>query len=295
MEFRQLQHFIAAAEELNFTQASAKAYISQQALSKSIRMLEEELGVSLFERLPRGLKLTEYGHILLKYSLEISSILLQAHTDIRYRKENSEQNIAVALTAGVEDTFPLHIIFDYQRKHPDQIISTTLNNDCIIEDMLLKETIDFAIIGAKGNRETLQYQSLIKSDTVVLMNESNPLSTRESVCLEELKDEKILFSSTDYNVNKQFLSACNLLGFIPQICHNSAGIGFLLTLASENQGIVFSPSTLDPNLIPTNLRLIKLEDDPHFFHIHIVTKKGRTLSQNASRLIEEMAHLLSKP
>ena len=64
MEFRQLQHFLVVAQELNFSKAAQKSYITQQALSKSIKILEKELGVPLFERLPRGLALTEYGTVL---------------------------------------------------------------------------------------------------------------------------------------------------------------------------------------------------------------------------------------
>ena len=65
MELRQLQYFLMVAQEQSFAKAAKKTYVSQQALSKSVLSLEQELGVPLFERLPHGVELTEYGLTLL--------------------------------------------------------------------------------------------------------------------------------------------------------------------------------------------------------------------------------------
>lgn len=286
MEFRQLQHFIVVAQTLNFTKAAKQSFISQQALSKSIRMLEEELGVPLFERLPRGLALTEYGQILLSYGYEISESIFRAHSEIQLKKYASSLNIAIALTAGVEDTFPIHILFEYQKKHPEYQLTTMLNNDRIIEQMLEKESLDFAIVGARGDTDNIEYTPLIKSSTYVLVNRKNPLSQKDLLCLEDLKNEKFLFSSTDYNVNKQFLSTCQLLGFTPNICHNSAGIKFMLLLAIENQGILFATDNIVSASIDPSLKAIPLANDPYFFHIHIAIKKGKKLSLAAKELLD---------
>lgn len=115
MEFRQLQHFLVVAQELNFSKAAQKSYITQQALSKSIKILEKELGVPLFERLPRGLALTEYGSILLKHGHSIINELAETYTDIRQKKNANCQNLTIAMTAGVEDVFPLSIIFVFKK------------------------------------------------------------------------------------------------------------------------------------------------------------------------------------
>lgn len=281
MEFRQLQHFLVVAQELNFSKAAIKSYISQQALSKSIKTLEDELEVSLFERLPRGLALTEYGQILLKHSYKISEELLETYNDIRHKKNASNKNVVIALTAGVEDTFPLSIIFDYQENHPDIQLNTLINNDHAIEKMLLEDKVDFALVGAVGNSDQFEYFPLIKSQTRVIVHRDNPLSQREIVSLDDLKDETFLFSSTEYNVNKHLLTICGALGFTPKICHQSAGIGFWLFLASEKQGIILAPDTVDYRPIPDTLKVLKLENDPYLFFIHIAQKKNAALTKGA--------------
>ena len=72
MELRQLQYFLTVAEEESFIKASKRAYVSQQALSKSIMSLEQELNTTLFIRGPHGVKLTEAGQLLFRRAYNIS-------------------------------------------------------------------------------------------------------------------------------------------------------------------------------------------------------------------------------
>ena len=293
MEFRQLQHFLVVAQELNFSKAAEKSYITQQALSKSIKLLEKELGVPLFERLSRGLALTEYGQILLTHGHTILEELAETYTDIRQKKNINGQNLTIAMTAGVEDTFPVSVIFDFQKAHPEHRLNTLLNNDTVIENMLLENKLDFAIVGAPGTSSQLEFYPLIRSDTRIIVHKDNPLSRRDSVSLEDLKDEIFLFSSTDYNVNKQLLTVCGALGFTPQICHQSAGIHFMLLLAEANQGIVFCPDHVERKPLPASLKVLRLENDPHFFFIHIAQRKAGSLTPIAEKLKCHIIHQVS--
>lgn len=68
MDLRRLEYFLSVAKHLSITAAAAELGLAQPTLTKSIRLLEEELGVSLFERLPRGVDLTEFGRSLLRHA-----------------------------------------------------------------------------------------------------------------------------------------------------------------------------------------------------------------------------------
>src|SRR5438552_535441 len=95
MELRHLRYFIAAAAEENVSRAALKLHISQPGISRQIRDLEDEMGVQLFERTPKSLKLTQAGTVFLK---EARSIL--------QRTEEAVKN-ARAVAAGVEEE--LHV------------------------------------------------------------------------------------------------------------------------------------------------------------------------------------------
>ena len=118
---------------------------------------------------------------------------------------------------------------------------------------------------------------------MVIVHKDNPLSQLDSVSLEDLKNEIFLCSSSDYNVNKQLLTVCGALGFTPHICHQAAGIHFLLSLANTQQGIVLCPDH-SKNAIPKSLKILRLKNDPHFYVVHIARKKGMPLNPIAEKL-----------
>ena len=86
MELRHLRYFLAVAEELNFSRAAARVYLSQPALSQQIRKLEEELGVGLFRRTRRQVELTESGRMLLEGTQQA---LVQIDQSVRAVREAS--------------------------------------------------------------------------------------------------------------------------------------------------------------------------------------------------------------
>src|SRR6476469_3171841 len=95
MELRQLRYFVAVAQELNFTKAAAKLHVAQPALSRQIRQLEDELGVSLLERNRRATRLTEAGQVFLA---EACGLLAQSDEAVRRaqktgRASNAQLNV----------------------------------------------------------------------------------------------------------------------------------------------------------------------------------------------------------
>src|SRR5262245_21153562 len=80
MELRHLRYFVAVAEEQNVTRAAARLHVSQPPLSRQIRDLEEELGVALFTRSARSVRLTEQGRVFL---LEARAVLLRVEEAVR--------------------------------------------------------------------------------------------------------------------------------------------------------------------------------------------------------------------
>ena len=119
MELRQLQYFLMVAQEQSFAKAAKKTYVSQQALSKSVLSLEQELGVPLFERLPHGVELTEYGQTLLKKAYRITNSVNEAVSEIHNMKDNVGRTIQLAITTGVEDTFQVKDLLRFQVFGPE--------------------------------------------------------------------------------------------------------------------------------------------------------------------------------
>jgi DNA-binding transcriptional LysR family regulator len=284
MELRQLQYFLLAAQEQSFAKASQKAYVSQQALSKSIISLERELGVPLFERLPHGVVLTSYGQLLLEKAYHITAEVNGVVNDIQTMKNSEGNTIKVALTTGVEDGFSVLNLLEFQNIYPQYRLVTISSNDIQIEEWIVNERIELGILGAKGETSRVEYTLLRENDTMLAVHKDNPLSTKHSVCLADLKNEQFLIATSGYHIYHRLLAVCNLAGFTPNIRHQTPNVIYLTQLIMKNQGIFLSPHFPGGPESPMNhpdIRMIPIEDDPKIFSEYLVQKKGRTLSSGA--------------
>jgi DNA-binding transcriptional LysR family regulator len=281
MELRQLQYFLLVSQELSFVKASKKAYISQQALSKSISSLEKELGIPLFDRHPHGVALTTYGQVLAKKAYRITASVNQVYSDLHNMKANLCNTIQLAITTGVEDCFPINDLLRFQEIHPQYRISTVANNDVKIEEWLFSEKIELGLLGAKGDESKFDFIPLRQSGTLLAVHKDNPLSRKDSVRIEDLKNERFLFSSGDYYVNNRLLAICNLSGFTPEIMHQTENIIYISQLVANNQGIFLSPDHSAKFFEHPDVRLIPMENDPLIFCVCLVIKKNKPLSEGA--------------
>ena len=294
MELRQLYYFLLVAQELSFMEASKKAYISQQAISKSVISLEKELEVLLFNRLPRGLSLTQYGSVFLKYAHNITASVHEAINEINNLKLNVSNTIKLAVTIGVYNFFQVSDLIKFQDINPTYRISTITHNDEKMEEWLFSEKIELGLIGAKGDISNLDYILLKQSKTLLAVHKNNPLSERRSIRMEDLKDEYFLFGSSDYYAYNQLVMACNMSGFTPDIKHQTAEITYLSKLVASNQGIFLCPDVSKEHFVHPDVRLIRIEDDPHILCMFLVTKRKKVLSEGAELLKKYILEMFSQ-
>ena len=292
MEMRQLRYFTLVAQELSFARASKQAYLSQQALSKAIISLENELGVQLFSRSPHGVDLTYHGQLLLKRANRILSEISSIENDFRNPETDANQIIRLAVTSGIENSIPVQDFLRFSELYPQYSISTTVCDDKTIESWLHSDKIEMAITGAQGNSLKLDFIHLFDDNSALIVHKDNPLSRKASIKLQDLKNETFLGCSTEYYaVNRLFL-LCNFLDFIPKTSHITQNILYIEKLLSHNQGVFLCPDCTSQYFSNPDIRVLPFEDDPNIFSVNLVFKKDRPLSKGVNLLREFIINLL---
>lgn len=187
MELRQLAYFVAVCEELSFSRAAARCYISQSAISHQIARLERDLGVALFERSTRAVVPTDATMRL----LPLAKQMLSLESAIRATVRTSGHRIRLAANMSFA-TRSLSAIAGARAAHPDaeiefvikpfrQRITAVADGDC-----------DLALIRGSVDEPGLAVEKLWVEDLVIATSAAHPLAIREQVTLADLSPYPLL-------------------------------------------------------------------------------------------------------
>ena len=198
MELRVLEYFLAVAREQNITAAAESLHLSQPALSRQLREMEEKLGKQLLIRGVKGSRkviLTEEGMILRKRAEEILSLVRRTENEITQSDETIAGNVFIG--TGETETVRLFakVAKKLQQKYPDIRYHISSGNAEHVLEYLDKGLIDFGLLFTEIDSQ--KYEAIpvpIKDTWGVLMRRDSPLAEKETICPEDLWDKPLIVS-----------------------------------------------------------------------------------------------------
>lgn len=157
MDFRQLEYFVHVANTLNITNAAMRAHISQPALSRQIRLLEEELGAPLFQRKARGVILTETGQRLFDRTRVLLENMGRMKSEIMSSSDEPVGTVRVAASNSLSNLLTSRVVTQYRRSYSKVGVHVNENTSLKVRDVLVQEGADIALL---SDRES--FTGLIK-------------------------------------------------------------------------------------------------------------------------------------
>ena len=182
-----LKVFRTAAMHLNLTKTAELLYISQPAVSRNIKDLETELNIKLFDRIAGKIKLTEAGHIVLVYAESVFGLERQ----LLFNLDTLKQQYAGSLKLGASTTIGQYILpgmlAQFHERYPDIELSLLNDNTDRIENALLNNEIDIAIVEGVPKNSFVKYIPFIKDEIVAIAHTSQKISQRDEISINDLK------------------------------------------------------------------------------------------------------------
>ena len=241
MELRQLESFVAVAEEAHFTRAASRLHVAQPALSQQIRAFERELGVELFERTSRSVRLTPAGTALLPQARRA----LAAADDARRAAVEQSLEPAGPVRLGVTPTTGAHLLparlAAFARAHPRVELLLREGGALALEEELASGRIDLAVITLPPHHDGLQTATLLSEELLLAVAPDHPLAARSEVALEELAAEPFVLYREGYGLRDAVLSACRLAGFTPRVALDGGETETVLRLCAAGLGVTLVP------------------------------------------------------
>ena len=250
--------FLVIYKECSFSKASKILGISQPAVTQQIKILEDYLGVSLFERKKSGVTLTKEGEDFLKYAKEFEKFLNSFENKIKeFKLKDSPFLIGASPTVG---NYNLPECIKYFKSLIDKDINLIIkSNNELLED-LKRKAIDLAFVTKKIDNN-LFYKEWMEDELVVFSNKPLP----KSMDMEELKNYKMIcrepHSSTREFVKKIFDAKefeCDTLNII-SVVHNSTALKFTVLNSSEQVVSIISKSVIKEELRNKKLFAAKIK------------------------------------
>lgn len=243
----QMKCFVAVVKELNFAKAAKQLYISQPAVTHHIQMLEKELGVQLFIRMPRSVRLTTAGQVLFEEAEDILRRMDQAVQRVTHAAESDTLTVGCVTTLNVK--YLPSIYREYREKCPDVQINMLEISHVDLKKMLEDETLDVVFSSRELHQRVpeFEYRSLNKNRLVCVTAPGHRLNQGPVWCKDLTGETLIMLNSKQCpplmnHVQQQILSRCS--GIHTTI---SSASTFTIPMVLGGVGIAIMPDFVIPD------------------------------------------------
>lgn len=247
MDLRHLRYFIAVAEELHFTRAAERLHIAQPPLSKQIRQLEEEIGVTLLHRTKRHIELTDAGRLFLDRARKILQATELAVIQTQHAQRGEIGRLAVGFFEYTSYTFMPPILRAYRERFPG--VEVQLRWFPVIEQAAALERgdVDISFLRRIGEFEGVFSETIYKESFILAIPDKHRLTKGKAVSLADCANEDFItyFPKSAPDFHSMITRMCATAGFVPRIASEVGQIHTALGLVSSGAGIAFVPAAVE--------------------------------------------------
>jgi DNA-binding transcriptional LysR family regulator len=197
VDTKQLERFVDVVESGSLTRTSRRLNISQPALSKSLRLIEEQLGTKLLERGPRGVRVTKFGDVFYKRARSITAQFRRAQQDIDDLKDSTAGQVALGVTPGpgILDRIVPEAVARIDRKRPSLRFEIRSGSVHELLSALHQGEMDvlFTVIDEQLKGPDLKIERLFEDHFVLVVNCKHPLLKKNKITLEDLTGNRWVF------------------------------------------------------------------------------------------------------
>lgn len=291
MELRQLQAFIAVAEQQNFTTAGSRLRLTQSAISQQIKALEESCGVSLFDRTSREVKLTEAGEVLLKRARFILAQVDNAYTAMAELAGGTKGHCRFASLPSVAAYLLPPVIAKFQQQYPEVELHLTEALQDQVLAVVQQGSADFGILNLPVADPHLHSMSLMRDEFVLLVPEGHRLVGQQEVPMLELAEEGFILFPKGGGGRDKLTEACRQAGFQPRVVFESDDRETILGLVTAGVGVTFLPRLITEHTRTDGPITIRNLQPRLFREVGMVWNPQRYMPQAARHLMALMGEL----
>jgi len=290
MDFLQLQYFKTLAEYEHMTQAASALHIVQPALSRMLRNLEKDLGLLLFDRDGKNIRLNENGRIFLHHTNNILREIGEARSVLADRRGNSERQVRLSMYAAT--SFMPDIIRSFKESNPDILIKITQSG---VSGEGIPDNCDILVNSSMQPPDKHNCMILLHEEILLAVPVSHPLGSRKSVRLIEVSQAPFISLHKGSGLRTVTDACCMEAGFQPKIVLESDSPSIVRDLIAFGVGLCFVPKLTWAEIdYGSEVSLVEIEDPKCVRYIYMMWSENRYVSSAAKLLQKHLTNFFAK-
>ncbi len=287
LNLNQFRAFYLTAREGSVTGAADLLHVTQPAVTMQIKALQEDVGVKLFAKYGKSIRLTEAGQAMFEYAKRIFSIV----EEVEYALQGYAHGTQGSLTLGTTRSFARHLmpglLSTFQEKHPKVKVMLAEGNSREIAEGLVRFKYDLGIIGRMPVDERLKVVPFSREEFSLVVPMDHPLAAREEVSLAELSDEPIIIREQGSGSRHAIVSLLESQQFEPSFVLEAGSVEFIKEYVIKGRGISFLyRPEIEREARQGLIKPVRIKEGPLFVHTDIVFPKDAELSPPAEAFLD---------
>lgn len=301
MNLRDLRYFVALAELRHFGRAADACFVSQPTLSTQIKKIEDELGVTLVERAPRKVMLTEAGAEIAQRARVVLNEIEQIRAIARRSLDPESGTLRLGIFPTLGPYLLPHVVPKLRQRFPRVELLLTEEKTEILLQLLQEGRIDAAVLALPLHEEQLHTELLFEEPFVLAVPSTHPLADTQRLGLDTIADERLLLLDDGHCLRDQALDVCHLAGASEKDGFRATSLETLRQMVAAGVGVTLLPLLAVQPPVPRSetVRLLSFTDSRPSRQIALVWRKssaqGDFLHKVAGVLADLPPNLLTPP
>lgn len=277
MELRQIQYFIEVAKREHVTEAALALHVAQSAVSRQIFNLEAELGVNLFIREGRNVKLTEIGRNFLEHMEQAMKVIENARREVEEYLDPEKGIVRIGFPSSLAHYTLPTVISAFRAKYPEVRFQLKQGSYHGLIDSVIKGEIDMALVGPLPKLEKIKGDILFTEKVVALLPSNHPLATKRELSLNQLKNESFILFPKGFVLRDIIVNACRQIGFQPKVSFEGEDIDAIKGLVSAGLGLTLIPEITIMDNLPLSTVMIPIVEPKVTRNVGVIIPRDREL------------------
>lgn len=293
MEIHQLKYVCAIGDTGSFSRAAERCQVAQPSLSQQVLKLEEDLGVKLFDRLGRSIRITEAGRAFLPYARSILDQIESARLSVAGKNADVRGSVAVGVIPTIAPYVMPRYTAEFLKKYPDAKLRIIERTTTTLVDGLRDLSIDIAILALPLRHKDLKLFPIHTEPIFVVLPRKHPRAGTESLPLRNLRGESFVMLRDGHCFRDLSLATCTHARISPKIAFETDQFSSVLAMVAAGIGISLVPEmAVDRN---AGCHYVRLSDTRATRTVVAAVLRGRSFNCVQQAFLSELQGRAQRP